>query len=227
MADRAAAVAAGARVHSRDDPTAETAVPRGPAGAVVGALAGLGEHGSLTPLGCPRRPSWDPTSAPVCLRKALSHFGAERFRGSPRGDSKAVAELAAQEPNLRHACRLAGEKQWWDPVAGIAEGLGALYQADGRLGEWEEMVEGCAHCAPITLATKPYRAASGCGERSPNRKSRFRDSATVAACRATPAAVCRLGPPPGRARSRGCRAPAARPGRRSGSSARWPNRCFT
>jgi len=54
---------------------------------------------------------------------------------------KGVSELAAQEPNLRHACRLAGEQQWWDPASGIAEGLGALYEADGRLGEWEEMVD--------------------------------------------------------------------------------------
>ena len=159
MADRAAAVAAGARMHSSDDPTAETAVPRGPAGAVVGALAGLGEHGSLTPFGLPTPPEMGPNQrAMFAYVKTLSHFGAERFRGAREGASKAVAELAAQEPNLRHACRLAGDQQWWDPVAGIAEGLGALYQADGRLGEWEEMVDGLrALCAGQGDQAKPGR----------------------------------------------------------------------
>jgi tetratricopeptide (TPR) repeat protein len=79
--------------------------------------------------------------------QALSRFGTERVHSSRQGSAKAVAELAAQESNLRHACRLAGEQQWWEPTAGIAGGLGALYESDGRLGEWEEMVDGlCGLC---------------------------------------------------------------------------------
>jgi tetratricopeptide (TPR) repeat protein len=159
MADRAAAVAAGARAHSADDHKAEPAAPRGPAGAVVGALAGLGEHGSLTPFGLPTPPEMGPNQrAMFAYVKVLSRFGAERFRNAREGTGEAVSELAAQEPNLRHACRLAGEQQWWEPVAGIAEGLGALYEADGRLGEWEEMVDGLrALCAGQGDEAKPGR----------------------------------------------------------------------
>jgi tetratricopeptide (TPR) repeat protein len=147
MADRAAAVAAGAR--ASDDSSGETAgPPRGPAGAVVGALTGLGEHGSLTPFGQPAPPEMGPNlRAKYAYVQALSRFGAERFRRVRDGSSEAVTELAAQEPNLRHACRMAGDQQWWAPAAGIAEGLGALYETEGRLSEWEGMVEGlCSLC---------------------------------------------------------------------------------
>jgi hypothetical protein len=159
MADRAAAVAAGARAHSADDAKTETPAPLTPAGAVVGALAGLGEHGSLTPFGPPTPPELGPNQrAMFAYVQALSRFGAERFRPAREGAPKAVAELAAQEPNLRHACRLAGDQQWWDSAAGIAEGLGALYEADGRLGEWEEMVDGLRRlCAGQGDLAKPGR----------------------------------------------------------------------
>jgi tetratricopeptide (TPR) repeat protein len=150
MADRAAAVAAGGRMHLADEAKGElNAARRGPAGAVVGALAGLGEHGSLTPFGPPTPPEMAPNQrAMFAYVQAVSRFGTGRYRYARDGSRQAVSELAAQEPNLRHACRLAGEQQWWDPAAGITEGLGALYEADGRLGEWEEMVDGLqAVCA--------------------------------------------------------------------------------
>jgi tetratricopeptide (TPR) repeat protein len=141
MADRAAAVAAGARTHPSDDPTGETAgASRGPAGTVVGALAGLGEHGSLNFSQPP--PEMGPNlRAKFAYVRALSRFGSERFRSVREGAAWAVGELASQEPNLRHACRLAGDEQWWEPAAGIADGLGALYEAAGRLGDWEMMVD--------------------------------------------------------------------------------------
>jgi tetratricopeptide (TPR) repeat protein len=159
MADRAAAVAAGARTYSGEDAKAEAAAPRGPAGAVVGALAGLGEHGSLTPFGLQAPPEMGPNQrAMFSYVRALSRFGAERFRPAREGVPQAVAELSAQEPNLRHACRLAGDQQWWDPAAGIVEGLGALYEADGRLGEWEELVDGLRTlCAGQGNQAKPGR----------------------------------------------------------------------
>jgi tetratricopeptide (TPR) repeat protein len=150
MTDRAVAVAASARLHPPDDPKAGAPnAPLTPAGAVVGALAGLGEHGGLTPFGPHAPPELGPGQrARFAYVQALSRFGSERFVRSRQGSTEAVSELAAQEPNLRHACRLAGEHQWWDPTAGIAEGLGALYEAGDRLGEWEEMVDGlCGLCA--------------------------------------------------------------------------------
>jgi tetratricopeptide (TPR) repeat protein len=53
---------------------------------------------------------------------------------------------------------LAGDQQWWDPAAGIVEGLGALYEADGRLGEWEELVDGLRTlCAGQGNQAKPGR----------------------------------------------------------------------
>jgi tetratricopeptide (TPR) repeat protein len=148
MADRAAAVAAGGRAHAVDESDGQNVTaPRGPAGAVVGALAGLGEHGGLTFSQPP--PEMGPElRAKYAYVQALSRFGAGRCYSAREGAAAAVSELAAQEPNLRHACRLAGDQEWWEPAAGIAEGLGALYEAEGRLGDWEIMVAGlCALCA--------------------------------------------------------------------------------
>ena len=156
MAERAAAVAASARSQRDEALPASSNATRGPAGAVVGALAGLGEHGSLTPFGPQTIPEMGPHQrARFAYVQALSRFGAERVRLTRQGTRQALAELSTQEPNLRHACRLAGEEEWWGPAAGIAEGLGTLYESDGRVGEWEELVHTLrGQCADIPATTR-------------------------------------------------------------------------
>jgi tetratricopeptide (TPR) repeat protein len=143
VTDRAASVAAGARgLNQGDCPAALPEKSRGPAEALVGALAGLGEHGSLTPFGPPVPPNLGMDQrARFSFVQALSQLGVANSRRMRQGDPEVARQLEIQELNLRQACLMAGDQRWWDSAAGAAEGLGALYQSSGRVHEWEEVVE--------------------------------------------------------------------------------------
>jgi tetratricopeptide (TPR) repeat protein len=57
------------------------------------------------------------------------------------GDKTALRELDAHESNLHHACRLACQLEAWPMAAKATHGLGVLYGSDGRLAQWESLLE--------------------------------------------------------------------------------------
>ena len=88
------------------------------------------------------------TKAARAYVRAVSDFGLALFERFRDGDSAVVAELAADEANLRHACNLARKFEWWDLIAGCIHGLGALFEGGGRIAEWQdffdELIKECA-----------------------------------------------------------------------------------
>src|SRR5271157_650077 len=73
--------------------------------------------------------------------EAMGGAGSHYHNQYVEGDSDTIVLLAAEEPNLLHARRLARQNGWWDPLIGIMQGLRFLYDHRGRRAEWRKLVE--------------------------------------------------------------------------------------
>lgn len=72
---------------------------------------------------------------------AFGHYAADEIE---QGGKELVTRLQWNESNLRQACWLARQRQWWIEVVGPVRGLGALYESVGRVGVWQELTEDLA-----------------------------------------------------------------------------------
>lgn len=79
---------------------------------------------------------------------AFGLFGHQAGDAIEEGDNDLLARLQWNESNLRQACRLARSRRWWTEIVGPVRGLGALYEAGGRIGVWQDLT---AELAPDCL----------------------------------------------------------------------------
>jgi len=70
--------------------------------------------------------------------EALAELGAEVARAHDDGASEVVARLGPNEASLRRAVSQAQERAWRHSLTGLVAGLGALYEARGRLASWDQ-----------------------------------------------------------------------------------------
>ncbi|MEA2702733.1 MAG: hypothetical protein QOD63_678 [Actinomycetota bacterium] len=131
----------------------------------VGLLDRAGEAGLLSPAGGgyyrlhPALPwflaptlaqAWgeaDTPGAPSPSRAyaaAMGALGSYYHAAYGEGRHQVVGVLEAEEANLLHARRLAVAGDWWNEATGTMQGLSALYDHQGRAGEWARLVEGAA-----------------------------------------------------------------------------------
>jgi hypothetical protein len=72
---------------------------------------------------------------------ATAVLGGECHKWFNEGNREVLATLKLEEPNLLHARRLARQNKWWGLLVNCMQGLDALYDYHGRLGEWARLVE--------------------------------------------------------------------------------------
>lgn len=75
---------------------------------------------------------------------ALGSFGHQAGDAIEEGDNELLPRLQWNESNLRQAVRLARGRHWWTEIVGPVRGLGALYEAGGRIGVWQELANDLA-----------------------------------------------------------------------------------
>lgn len=72
--------------------------------------------------------------------QAVGATGVQYFDLYGQGHPTVVDAVAAEEPNLLHARRLARAQGWWSPMIGATQGLRVLYDHAGRKLEWARLV---------------------------------------------------------------------------------------
>jgi len=80
-----------------------------------------------------------PSRAYAAAMGALGNYYSNAYED---GRHQVVGVLEAEEANLLHARRLAVAGDWWAEAIGTMQGLSALYDHQGRSGEWARLVEG-------------------------------------------------------------------------------------
>ncbi len=81
------------------------------------------------------------TRAARAYVEAIGQLAARLTPPAENGDKAALRDLDAHESNLHHACRLACQLESWAMAAKATQGLGVLYASDGRLAQWESLLE--------------------------------------------------------------------------------------
>ena len=92
--------------------------------------------------------------------RAIAQLGSYYHDQFSEGNAEVIQFLALEEANLLHARRTARRHGWWDPVTAAMQGLGTLYEYQGRLSEWSRLV---AEITPdyCTAADAPIPAQEG------------------------------------------------------------------
>lgn len=80
------------------------------------------------------------SQATAAFVEAITKVAGEGYRNFRNSNPSAVHWMAVYEMNLLHARELALAHGWWDSLATIMQGIGALYQSTGRRGEWSALV---------------------------------------------------------------------------------------
>ena len=71
---------------------------------------------------------------------AISYLGDSYHDRHEDDDPEVIGVLKLEEANLLQARQLARDHDWWDLVIGPMQGLRALYDATGRVIEWQRLV---------------------------------------------------------------------------------------
>jgi len=90
------------------------------------------------PVEAPPAESESVRRAVAAFVESLAELGAEVARAHDDGASEVVARLGPNEASLRRAMAHAQERAWRHPLTGLVAGIGALYEARGRLSSWGE-----------------------------------------------------------------------------------------
>jgi tetratricopeptide (TPR) repeat protein len=82
--------------------------------------------------------------------EAIGVLGNLYFRQINEGQGQLIDFLELEEANLLHARQVARRNQWWSPVISCMQGLGALYERQGRLAEFARLVAEIVpdYCSP-------------------------------------------------------------------------------
>jgi tetratricopeptide (TPR) repeat protein len=73
---------------------------------------------------------------------AIAQLGSYYWAQNESGRTElAFAALRTEEANFRHAVELARQNQNWNDAAKCVQGLKALYERMGRMGEWQRLVD--------------------------------------------------------------------------------------